>query len=43
MRVHRLPGRATTGTMCGTKFRNPSPDENSPIAVYTCTCTEGNP
>ena len=31
MRVHRLPDQATTThTMCGTKFPNPSPDQNSP-------------
>ena len=44
MRVHRLPDRATTThTMCGTKFPNPSPDQNSPVAVYTCTCNQRHP
>ena len=43
MRGYRLPGRAMTEPVCGTRFKNPSPDLNSPVAEYACTCDPGHP
>ena len=43
MKVHRLPGPSSTEKICGTMFENPTPDMNSPVPFYTCTCEDDHP
>ena len=42
MKVYRLSNVSWGPTVCGVAFANPSPDMNSPVRMFTCTCAKGH-